>query len=120
MLIRKTKIAALAATILAALSLASTAGAQSVETVDKGVLTIAFSGDMPGTGFQDGKMIGYDGEILQRIAETLHLKVRPQLMEWSGTIASVQSKRVDIMGGTMGWTEQRSKIMLLSEPIHYF
>ena len=120
MLIRKTKIAALAAAILATLSLASPAGAQSVETIDKGALTIAFSGDMPGTGFQDGKMIGYDGEILQRIAETLHLKVRPQLMEWSGTIASVQSKRVDIMGGTMGWTEQRSKIMLLSEPIHYF
>ena len=120
MLIRKTKIAALAAAILATLSLASTAGAQSVETIDKGTLTIAFSGDMPGTGFQDGRMIGYDGEILQRIAETLHLKVRPQLMEWSGTIASVQSKRVDIMGGTMGWTEQRSKIMLLSEPIHYF
>jgi len=120
MLIRKTKIAALAAAILATLSLASTAGAQSVETIDKGTLTIAFSGDMPGTGFQDGRMIGYDGEILQRIAETMHLKVRPQLMEWSGTIASVQSKRVDIMGGTMGWTEQRSKIMLLSEPIHYF
>ncbi len=120
MLIRKTKIAALAAGILAMLSLASTACAQSVETIDKGTLTIAFSGDMPGTGFQDGRMIGYDGEILQRIAETLHLKVRPQLMEWSGTIASVQSKRVDIMGGTMGWTEQRSKIMLLSEPIHYF
>jgi len=120
MLIRKTKIAALAAAILAALSLVAPVGAQSVETIDKGTLAIAFSGDMPGTGFQDGKMIGYDGEILQRIAETLHLKVRPQLMEWSGTIASVQSKRVDIMGGTMGWTEQRSKIMLLSEPIHYF
>lgn len=120
MLIRKSKIAALAAAILAALSLAAPAGAQTVETIDKGTLAIAFSGDMPGTGYQDGKMIGYDGEILQRIAETLHLKVRPQLMEWSGTIASVQSKRVDIMGGTMGWTEQRSKIMLLSEPIHYF
>jgi polar amino acid transport system substrate-binding protein len=41
-------------------------------------------------------------------------------MEWSGTIASVQSKRVDVMAGTMGWTEQRSKIMALSDPIHYF
>jgi ABC-type amino acid transport substrate-binding protein len=41
-------------------------------------------------------------------------------MEWSGTIASVQSKRVDIMAGTMGWTEQRAKAMTLSDPIHYF
>lgn len=89
-------------------------------TVEKDTLTIAFTGDMPGTGWQDGKMIGYDGEILQRVANALKLKVRPALMEWSGTIASVQSKRVDVMGGTMGWTAQRSKIMLLSDPIHYF
>jgi polar amino acid transport system substrate-binding protein len=75
---------------------------------------------MPGTGWQDGHMIGYDGEILQRVAESLKLKVKPALMEWSGTIASVQSGRVDVMAGTMGWTEQRSKIMTLSDPIHYF
>lgn len=94
--------------------------AQSVETIDKGTLTIAFTGDMPGTGYQDGKMTGYDGEILQRIADALKLKVKPALMEWSGTIASVQAKRVDVMAGTMGWTEQRTKIMTLSDPIHYF
>jgi polar amino acid transport system substrate-binding protein len=112
--------AALLACFAAACGLSAPVGAQSPETVDKGSLTIAFSGDMPGTGFQDGKMIGYDGEILQHIAETLKLKVKPALMEWSGTIASVQSRRVDIMAGTMGWTEQRSKIMTLSDPIHYF
>lgn len=96
------------------------ARAQKVETIEKGLLTIAFTGDMPGTGYQDGKMVGYDGEILQRISEAAQLKVKPALMEWSGTIASVQSKRVDVMAGTMGWTEQRSKIMALSDPIHYF
>jgi ABC-type amino acid transport substrate-binding protein len=104
----------------AALFAHSAAGAQAVQTVEKGQFTVAFSGDMPGTGFQDGKMIGYDGEVLQRIAEALQLKIKPALMEWSGTIASVQSKRVDVMAGTMGWTEQRSKIMTLSDPIHYF
>jgi polar amino acid transport system substrate-binding protein len=41
-------------------------------------------------------------------------------MEWSGTIASVQAGRVDAMLGTMGWTEQRTKIMTLTEPVHYF
>jgi polar amino acid transport system substrate-binding protein len=113
-------LAALLATFAAACSLAGAAAAQSLETVEPGSLTIAFPGDMPGTGFQDGKMVGYDGEILQRVADALKLKVKPALMEWSGTIASVQAKRVDIMAGTMGWTEQRSKIMTLSDPIHYF
>ncbi|MBT9553176.1 MAG: amino acid ABC transporter substrate-binding protein [Hydrogenophaga sp.] len=92
----------------------------SPQTIEKGLFTIAFTGDMPGTGYQDGSMVGYDGEILQRVADALKLKVKPALMEWSGTIASVQSKRVDVMAGTMGWTEQRSKIMTLSDPIHYF
>lgn len=105
--------------LLAFLSLCGVAAA-APQTVEKDKLTIAFTGDMPGTGFQDGKMIGYDGEILQRVADALKLQVKPALMEWSGTIASVQAGRVDAMAGTMGWTEQRSKIMLLSDPIHYF
>lgn len=101
-------------------SLLNVQGALALDTVASGELTIAFTGDMPGTGYQDAKMVGYDGEILQQISEKLGLKVKPALMEWSGTIASVQAKRVDVMAGTMGWTEQRSKIMSLSDPIHYF
>jgi ABC-type amino acid transport substrate-binding protein len=114
------RIAALLVPLAAWLSFATQAVAQTPETIEKDVLTIGFTGDMPGTGYQDGKMIGYDGEILQRIADDLKLKVHPALMEWSGTIASVQAKRIDVMAGTMGWTEQRSKIMTLSDPIHYF
>jgi polar amino acid transport system substrate-binding protein len=110
----------LLASLITTFALSTQATAQSLETVEKGSFTIAFTGDMPGTGYQDGVMVGYDGEILQRVADTLKLKVKPALMEWSGTIASVQSKRVDVMAGTMGWTEQRSKIMTLSDPIHYF
>lgn len=94
--------------------------AKAFELTEQGKLTVAFTGDMPGSGWQDGKMIGYDGEIMQKIADKLGLKVQPALMEWSGTIASVQSGRVDVMLGTMGWTEKRTKIMTLSEPIHYF
>lgn len=90
------------------------------DTIKPGTLTVAFSGDMPGTGFKDGHMVGYDGEIIQHIADKLGLKIQPELMEWSGTIASVQSGRVDMMAGTMGWTAQRSKIMTVTDPIQYF
>jgi ABC-type amino acid transport substrate-binding protein len=120
MFIRKSRAAVLLASLITTFALSTQATAQSLETVEKGSFTIAFTGDMPGTGYQDGVMVGYDGEILQRVADTLKLKVKPALMEWSGTIASVQSKRVDVMAGTMGWTEQRAKIMTLSDPIHYF
>lgn len=120
MFIRKSRVAVLLVWLIATFAVPTQVAAQSLETVEKGAFTIAFTGDMPGTGYQDGLMVGYDGEILQRVANTLKLKVKPALMEWSGTIASVQSKRVDVMAGTMGWTEQRSKIMTLSDPIHYF
>jgi ABC-type amino acid transport substrate-binding protein len=114
------KFSTLPRTLFTALALVGLLGSGHAQTVEKEKLTIAFTGDMPGTGYQDGKMIGYDGEILQRVADALKLGVKPALMEWSGTIASVQAKRVDVMAGTMGWTEQRSKIMTLSDPIHYF
>ncbi|UUZ73305.1 ABC transporter substrate-binding protein [Polaromonas sp. P1(28)-8] len=117
---KKSFIARILCTLLTTGAMLPVANAQALQTVEKDALTIAFTGDMPGTGYQDGAMIGYDGEILQRVAEAVKLKVKPALMEWSGTIASVQAKRVDVMAGTMGWTEQRSKIMTLSDPIHYF
>lgn len=113
---RRMMMCALLATGLTAVS--SLAGA--FELAEESKLTVAFTGDMPGSGWQDGKLVGYDGEIMQHIAEKLGLKVQPALMEWSGTIASVQAGRVDVMLGTMGWTEKRTKIMTLSEPIHYF
>ena len=113
---RRMMMCALLATGLTAVS--SLAGA--FELAEESTLTVAFTGDMPGSGWQDGKLVGYDGEIMQHIAEKLGLKVQPALMEWSGTIASVQAGRVDVMLGTMGWTEKRTKIMTLSEPIHYF
>ncbi len=108
----------LAPSVAAFLLLAAPASA--FDLVEEGRLTVAFTGDMPGSGWQDGKLIGYDGEIMELIAESLELPVRPALMEWSGTIASVQAGRVDVMLGTMGWTAQRAGIMSLSEPIHYF
>ena len=96
----------------------STAPADAFELVEAGKLTVAFTGDMPGSGWQDGKLIGYDGEIMQIVADRLGLTVAPALMEWSGTIASVEAGRVDVMLGTMGWTQKRTEIMSLSEPIH--
>ena len=108
------------AAILALAGFVAVSAANAFDLVEEGKLTVAFTGDMPGSGWQDGQLIGYDGEIMQVIANRLGLAVKPALMEWSGTIASVEAGRVDVMLGTMGWTERRTKIMALSEPIHYF
>jgi len=98
---------------------AGSLSAQELELVKPGKLVVAFNGDMPGTGFQDGKLIGLDGEIMQMVADKLGLKVEPALMEWSAEIASVKARRVDIMHGMMGWNPKRAKILLMTDPIYY-
>ena len=45
------------------------------ESIEDGTLNVAFNGDMPGTGFQDGKLVGLDGELMQMVAEKIGLKV---------------------------------------------
>jgi polar amino acid transport system substrate-binding protein len=90
-----------------------------LEVIEEGMLNVAFNGDMPGTGFQDGKLIGLDGELMQTVAENLGLKVKPNLMEWAAEIQSVKTGRVDIMHGMMGWNDQRIKVINISDPIYY-
>ena len=95
------------------------ADAGDLGTIKPGKLVVAFNGDMPGTGFQDGKLIGLDGGVMQWIADELGLTVEPALMEWSAEIASVKAERVDIMHGMMSWSIPRTKVILLTDPIYY-
>jgi polar amino acid transport system substrate-binding protein len=90
-----------------------------LELVKPDTLIVAFNGDMPGTGWQDGRLIGLDGELMHWMADQLGLKVEPALMEWSAEIASVKARRVDIMHGMMGWNNQRIKVINITDPIYY-
>lgn len=94
-------------------------GADQLDTIKPGKLVVAFNGDMPGTGYQDGRLIGLDGELMQWVADQLGLKVEPGLMEWSAEIASVKARRVDIMHGMMSWSIPRTKVIALTDPIYY-
>jgi len=104
---------------LFAIAATSSAKAGQLELVKKGTLVVAFNGDMPGTGWQDGHLIGLDGELMQMVAKNLGLKVKPALMEWAAEIASLKAGRVDIMHGMMGWNDQRIKVINISDPIYY-
>ncbi len=90
-----------------------------MELIEPGKMIVAFNGDMPGTGQQDGKLIGLDGELMQGMVESLGLTLEPALMEWAAEIASVKARRVDIMHGMMGWNDQRIKVINISDPIYY-
>lgn len=105
---------------LLAFSAAAQALAQELDTIEPGKLIVGFNGDMPMTSLKDGKLIGSDGEMIAKIASDLGLEIVPSQAEWSAVIESTTSGRNDVMLGAMGWTEQRSEVMLLTDPIYYF
>lgn len=111
--------AAVAAVAGLGLALSGAAKADELELVEQGELHVALNGDMPGTGLEDGKLKGLDGEIMSWVADQLGLEVVPQMMEWASEIESVKSGRVDAMHGMMAWTADREKVLKISDPIYY-
>ena len=89
------------------------------KTVEDGVITIAMSGAMPGTGMKDGAVMGSDADMVTAIAKRLGLGVKPALMAWSATIEAVKTGRADIMCGDMGWSKARANALLLTDVIYY-
>ena len=53
--LKRRAVCALAAAALSVSLIGGQAAAEELELVEPGVLTVAFNGDMPGTGWQDGK-----------------------------------------------------------------
>jgi len=115
---RATIVSALA--VLLVLSAAAQALAQELDTIEPGKLIVGFNGDMPMTSLQDGQLIGSDGKMIAKIAADLGLEVVPSQADWAAVIESTTSGRNDVMLGAMGWTEERSKVMTITDPIYYF
>jgi ABC-type amino acid transport substrate-binding protein len=105
--------------LLLLMFVAGPATAGDMELVKPGKLVVAFNGDMPGTSYEGGRLIGLDGELMHWMADQLGLEVVPALMEWSAGIASVKARRVDIMHGMMGCNHHRIKVINISDPIYY-
>jgi L-cystine transport system substrate-binding protein len=106
---------------LVALSMGVQASAEAdLGTIERGKIHIAFNGDMPMTALRHGTLVGTDGEMISRIAERLGLEIVPEQMDWASAIESTVAGRVDLMLGAVGWTEERSNVMLLTDPIYYF
>jgi polar amino acid transport system substrate-binding protein len=119
MLSRRSLVGAAASLGLAGLVRPARATPPKFKTVEEGYITIAMSGTMPVTGWQDGKLSGSDAMMVQAIAEKLGMKAKPAIMAWSATIQAIRSGRADIMCGDMGWTKARADAMLLTDAIYY-
>ena len=73
----------------------------------------------PYTDLQGDTIVGLDGDILHAVAEKLDLKVEPEVADFAGMLAGVQTRRVDITIGGVAWTAERQKQGLFTDPPYY-
>ncbi|WP_410789860.1 substrate-binding periplasmic protein [Kribbella sp. C-35] len=93
--------------------------AAALGTLEPGVLKVAIQPYAPYTSLVGDKMAGLDADILNAVAGKLGLKVKPELTDFAGMLAGVQSRRVDITIGGVAWTAERQKAGLFTDPPYY-
>ena len=93
--------------------------AANLDTITPGVLKVAIQPYAPYTDLQGDKIVGLDGDILHAVAKKLDLKVEPQVTDFAGMLAGVQTRRVDITIGGVAWTAERQKQGLFTDPPYY-
>lgn len=118
------KILALAATVLAGLTLAACSSTSSQSVLDKikekGTLVVATSPDYAPFEFQalvDGKneVVGADIMLAQKIADELGVKLEVSAMSFDNVLSSVQNGKADIAIAGLSYSEDRAKVFDFSE-----
>ncbi|HEM6186145.1 TPA: transporter substrate-binding domain-containing protein [Streptococcus suis] len=118
------KILALAATVLAGLTLAACSSTSSQSALDKikekGTLVVATSPDYAPFEFQalvDGKneVVGADIMLAQKIADELWVKLEVSAMSFDNVLSSVQNGKADIAIAGLSYSEERAKVFDFSE-----
>jgi polar amino acid transport system substrate-binding protein len=95
------------------------AAAQELETIEPGVLKVAIQPYAPYTSSKAGKLSGLDSDVLNAVAKKLDLTVQPEVTDFAGMLAGVQSRRVDITIGGVAWTKERQQQGLFTDPPYY-
>ncbi|MDH6219116.1 substrate-binding periplasmic protein [Streptomyces pseudovenezuelae] len=88
-------------------------------TLTPGVIKVAVQPYAPYTSVQGDKIVGLDGDILTYVAKKLGLRIKPQVTDFAGMLAGVQSRRVDLTVGGVAWSADRQKQGLFTDPPYY-
>lgn len=88
---------------------------------DAGKLTVVGSGGYPPFNYFDdnGKVVGFDVDVGQAIAERLGVELNYVTSDWDGLVEGLRNKRYDGILGSMAITEERLKVVDFSDPYYY-
>ncbi|RJX77849.1 transporter substrate-binding domain-containing protein [Pseudomonas sp. LS-2] len=101
-------------------ALASTAMSHAATLDDikaRGYLTVATEDDYRPFEFMDqGKAVGYDNELLTLVEQTAGIKLRQQVMPWSGILPGVTTGKYDMALSAVLVTDARKKTFDFTSP----
>jgi len=90
-----------------------------LETLTPGQIRVAILSFMPIIGETDGKLTGLDGENMTLLAKELGCEISVSVTDSAGALAAVQAHRVDATIGSWGWTKERARAGLFTDPLYY-
>lgn len=110
--------AAIAAVLLAFLSLAASAEGDLAKIKAAGIFRVATEGTYAPFTFHDasGALVGFDVEIAQAIASKLGVKAQMIEGKWDGLIAGLDANRYDAVINEVTITDERKKKYDFSDP----
>ncbi len=84
-------------------------------------MTFAMTGAYPPFNFinEDGELDGFDIEIAKAIAKEMGVEAEPVTTAWDGIIGGLESKRFDMIIGSMAVTEERLEKVNFTDPYYY-
>ena len=117
-MLRRSLLTAAGAAGLVGLSARRSARADTLDEVKKrGTLMVGTEAAyVPYEFFKDGKIIGYDPDILDVIAPKLGVKAQFIDTQWSGIIPALYAKKFDVIVSAMTITKERAEKVLFSMP----
>lgn len=94
------------------------AGEQLQKIKDSGTISVGLEGTYPPFSFQDesGKLAGFEVEFSEALAKQLGVKVKFQPTPWDGILASLESKRLDVVINQVTISDERKKKYDFSQP----
>lgn len=85
---------------------------------ERGTLLVGLEGTYPPFSFQDesGKLTGFEVEFAQQLAQHLGVKASLKPTKWDGMLASLDSKRIDVVINQVTISDERKKKYDFSTP----
>lgn len=78
---------------------------------ERGTLLVGLEGTYPPFSFQgdDGKLTGFEVEFAQQLAKHLGVEAALKPTKWDGMLASLDSKRIDVVINQVTISDERKK-----------